>query len=417
MKLSFAVTRLTPLALLSVGVFVACGGSSNTEINDTGGADSGASGDGSSSADGNGVGTGTDSGGGTDAGSGTDSGGNGADGGTTCMGATPTKCGKGCVDTLTDNSNCGGCGIQCNTACAAGVCPLISPDAGAPPPVGDNACLAVDALNVYWANGKTTPNGTVYKVPINGGTPVLVQGTLDIPHGIASDGLDVFWASNGSGEIWKAATNGTGTPTAIVNGQNKPIDIVATALGLVWLNGGDGSIFASDKSGGNVIQVISASAVVGLHNGHLRVSGTTVYWTDTNGGAVYSSPIVKNSTATPVTSATNARFLDVDAKDIFFSAGSGATSSVNLTPLAGTTATAILMNQAASQGVAVDGFHLYWANGGLSASTGTINRAHKDGTGTTQLAMGQNFPGCIALDALSVYWINENGGAISKTAK
>jgi hypothetical protein len=418
MKLAWVAVRLTPFALVSVGFFAACGGSSNTDITDQGGGDGGA-GDSASSADGNGIGTGSDSGGGNDSGSGSDaaSDGGGDGGGQTCTAPTPTKCGKSCVNTLTDDANCGGCGIQCNTTCSMGVCPLLNPDAGAPPPVGDNACLAVDALNVYWANGKPTPNGTVYKVPINGGTPVLVQGTLDTPHGIASDGVDVFWTSVGSNDIWKAATNGTGTPTAIVSGQKGPTDIVATAAGLVWLNGGDGSIFASDKTGGNVTQIVAANQNGGAHTGHLRVGGTTVYWTDTTAGGVYSAPIVKNATATPLTGTANARFLDIDLKDIFYSAGAGATSVVDTTPLAGTTATPILMNQAASQGVAVDGFRLYWANGGVGANTGTINRSHKDGTGAVQLATGQNFPGCIALDALSIYWINESSGTISKTAK
>jgi hypothetical protein len=417
MRLAYAAVRLAPFAAVSVALFVACGGSSNTDITDNAGSgsDGGGAGD-ATSADGNGMVTGSDSGGGNDSGNGTDAG-NGVDGSSlSCMAPKSTSCGKSCVDIQTDNANCGGCGIVCNTTCAMGVCPLISPDAGAPPAVGDNACLAVDLLNVYWANGKATPAGTVYKVPINGGTPVLVQGTLDIPHGIASDDVDVFWTSAGSGEIWKASTNGTGTPTAIVNGQKAPTDIVVTATGLVWLNG-DGSIFMSDKSGGNVNQVIAPNMNGGTHNGHLRVGGTTVYWTDTNAGGVFSAPVVKNATATPLTGSANARFLDIDLKDIFYSAGAGATSTVDTTPLAGTTATPLLSNQAASQGVALDVLHLYWANGGSGANTGTINRAKKDGTNVVQLATGQNFPGCIALDALSIYWINEGGGTISKTAK
>jgi hypothetical protein len=189
-----------------------------------------------------------------------------------------------------------------------------------------------------------------------------------------------------------------------------------TATGLIWLNTTDGSIVASDKAGGNMVTVISGSGAA-THPGHLRVGGTTVYWTDTIAGTVYSAPIVKNSTATPVTSVTGARFLDVDPKDIFLSAGGGATASVQSTPLAGPTATAILPNQPNAQGVAVDLAHVFWANAGTAANAGTINRAHKDGTGVVALSMGQNFPGCIALDALSVYWINLGGGTISKTGK
>jgi hypothetical protein len=45
-----------------------------------------------------------------------------------------TMCKSGCVDTKTDNANCGGCESPCpaGSTCTAGRCPIVSTDAGVP---------------------------------------------------------------------------------------------------------------------------------------------------------------------------------------------------------------------------------------------------------------------------------------------
>lgn len=414
MKLPFAALRLGPLALVSAcGVtFAACGGANSTDIAGAGDADGGGLVDGAPSGAGqDGAVPGTDGGGGGTPDAGV------TDASLSCVGATNKQCGQSCVDTQTDDANCGGCGIVCNTGCALGVCALISPDAGAPPPVGDFACLAVDPKNVYVANGRPTPNGVVYKVPLNGGAPTIIQASLDIPHGIASDGNEVYWANNGSGDIWKASANGGGMPGAIVNGQNRPIDLVVSAGALYWLNAGDGTVMTADKNGANVTKIAGPSGAAASHPGHLRVSATKVYFTDSFSGVVNSAPLVPNSATTVVASASNARFLDIDSTDIFFVSGGAATSAVNQTPLAGPTVTPVALNQTNTAGVALDGAMFYWANSGIVAASGTINRAKKDGSGATPLAMGQSYPQCIALDATSIYWVNIGTAAVSKTGK
>jgi len=62
----------------------------------------------------------------------------------------------------------------------------------------------------------------------------------------------------------------------------------------------------------------------------------------------------------------------------------------------------------ASRGVAIDGSHVYWAQG---AAQGSIGRARLNGTGKDQdfIATGKNTRG-VALDGFGIYWSNMVGG-------
>ena len=57
--------------------------------------------------------------------------------------------------------------------------------------------------------------------------------------------------------------------------------------------------------------------------------------------------------------------------------------------------------------MAVDGAHLYWADG----LSGTIGRAGLDGTGADQAFInGASSPCGVALDAAHLYWANGGDG-------
>ncbi len=75
--------------------------------------------------------------------------------------------------------------------------------------------IAVNAVNVVWGSWPD-----VVEVPLAGGTPtVLVTGqpTQSSPVGIALDGLNVYWANEYGGLVAKAPITG-GPPTVIVSG-------------------------------------------------------------------------------------------------------------------------------------------------------------------------------------------------------
>ncbi len=336
----------------------------------------------------------------------------------------------GCnINLSNDNANCGGCNIVCNTTCTNGTCPLIGSDAGAPPKVGDFACLAVDSKNVYWATGLlANGGGAVYSVPINGGNWNTVIGNQDRPHGIASDGTYVFYANASqfnqtTGGVYRVPVGG-GAATTIATNQAFPNDVAIDATNVYWANTGDGTVWSSDKNGQNPKKLGGGGG--GGHAQNIRVDGTNVYWTDSMSGVVNrmakgGGPITVMSTNG---GAPGARGLAIDGTTAYVASSMGGNSALLTYPLnaSNTAAVQLVPNQFIMLGVATDGTNVYWVNAANSAmnvqpNTGTVNRATVGGANPTQLAKGQNFPGCVALDGTSVYWINLGGGMIVKTGK
>jgi hypothetical protein len=335
------------------------------------------------------------------------------------------SCGGTCVNPNTDPQNCGGCGVVCNTTCTNGVCPLIAPDSGVPPVVGDNACLTVDSANVYWGTGTTT--GSVWSVPIAGGTPTQVVGNQSTPHPMASDGTNLYFGNQGTagtctGSIQRVPVGGAVTATPIATAQCVPLDVVVDANNVYWTNSGDGSVWKSDKTTPNPINLVPASTAG--HAAYLRVDATNVYFTDTAGGVVNRVPIAGgNVTAMTTTGIPTPTHIAIDGTNAYFgsrSASGAAILSVALTASGGNT-TQVVKNLATINGIQTDGTSLWFAEASsvlpYMGGTGQIHRDTVGGANDTVLASKQNGPNCISVDATSVYWINTGGGMISKTGK
>jgi hypothetical protein len=406
-------------ALSASVVAAACGGSNGTGLDglDGGGPD-GSTGpqDGATPVDGA---SGSDSGVGRDTGSPADGGGASCDGGT-------IPCGGACVDPSNDPQNCGGCGIPCNTTCTNGVCPLIAPDAGTPPTVGDNACLTVDAANVYWGTG--TAGGSVWRVSIAGGVPAQVASGQTSPHPMASDGTTLFFGDQGtagtcSGSIQSIAVGATnGTPAPIATGQCAPLDVVVDATTVYWTNSGDGSVWKSDKTTPNPVNLVPAAGLG--HALYLRVDSANVYFTDGAGGVLDRVPIGGGAvTAVTTTGIPGPGHLAIDGVNAYFSSRSTTSAALLAVALgaSGGSPSQIVTNLPALNGIQTDGTDVWFAEATnvvpYRAGTGEIHRVTTAGAGGALLASGQNGPNCIAVDATSVYWIDTGGGTISKTGK
>jgi hypothetical protein len=342
----------------------------------------------------------------------------------TCTGGK-TSCGGACVDTSTDPMNCGGCGVVCNTTCTGGVCPLLPADAGTPPVVGDNACLTVDKASVYWGTGMN--NGSVWKVPIGGGTPTQVVAMQAAPHGMASDGTTLYFADQGTGG---GSCNGSlqmipvggGMPTNVATAQCNPLDVVVDATNVYWTNSGDGSVWKSDKTTPNPINLVPAAGQG--HAAYLRVDATNVYFTDQVGGVIDRVPIAGGSvTAVSKSGVPGPGHLAIDSTTGYVGSRSSSGAALLSVPLAamGGTTTQLVMNLPAINGIETDGVHIWFAEvtdvNPYKAGTGEIHRVDVAGKNDTILASMQNGPNCIAVDATSVYWIDTGGGMISKTGK
>ena len=393
---------------LVVGCVVACGGTDGSGLGDGGDNDTGTSSDVTNGNDA----TPTDGGGGNDV-------------VTANCDAGQSSCGGQCVDTSSDPKNCGGCGIVCNTQCTAGVCQLIGPtcDAGLQQ-VADNACLTVDTANVYWATGFQQA-GSVWKVPVGGGCPALMIGNQASPHGMASDGTNLFFANQGAtnvlGSIQRIPVNGT-TATPIATNQANPLDVVVDANNVYWANFGDGSVWKSDKTTPNPIKLAGPNGQG--HAAHLRVDSTNVYFTDTFGGFVYRVPIAGGSAPVAMTTQVpNPRFIAIDSQNAYFGSSSNTSSAILSVALNGTNASPpqIMPSLKSLAGIETDGTHVWFAEPTniqpYQASTGEIHRITTGGQNDAILASKQNGPACVAIDSTSVYWINNGGGMIAKTGK
>jgi hypothetical protein len=299
------------------------------------------------------------------------------------------------------------------------VCSLVapSPDGGGVPAVGDFACIAIDSQYVYVATGLTpTTGGEIYRVPVTGGMPQTIVPMQNRPHGIASDGTNIYWVNYGVlgqtvGTVMKAGLDGS-NPTPIAMTQAAPFDIALDSTHVYWDNRGDGSVWQADKDGMNPKQLKSGA---GANVGYLAANGTTVFFADATDNAVYSSPVGGTATIFAM-SQMGAVGVAFDSTDLFWSDGTGGT--IMSQPITGTgSATPIEMARTGPNAVATDGTYVYWSESGGGKNLGSINRTLTTGGAITPLATSRNYPACIALDPTSIYWIDTGGGLISKTAR
>jgi hypothetical protein len=326
-------------------------------------------------------------------------------------------CGGQCVDTQTSASNCGGCGASCTGGtCTKGVCKLVvTADGGPAPSVGDFPCIAVDSQNVYVATGMFAgAGGLIYRVPISGGAPQIILPTENRPHGIASDGTNLFWADYAAGTIRKSGLDGS-NPTTIVPGQTSPYALALDMTHVYWNNWGDGTVWQANKDGSNPVQLGMGLTVQAL--GYIATSGTNVFFTDRTAGVVYDAKVgmMGTSFASMQGGPTG---VAVDSTDLFWSNATAGT--IVAEPLnKSAAAKPIVMGQTRPNAVVTDGTSVYWSDQGTAgvANSGSINKVATSGGMVTPLASGQNIPTCIAIDATSIYWINVFGGVIGKTGR
>jgi hypothetical protein len=180
--------------------------------------------------------------------------------------------------------------------------------------------VATDGMNVFWMDSGGGSNGSLYQIPVGGGTPTQLAGGIPGAGRISVAGGTVYWTS--LSEV-QAVPVGGGNVTAVAWSQSFPDAVVANGSGVFWMA-------ANDVMGlltGATAPIIIVPNQQGLQD--LASDGVSLYW---------------------------------------LSAG-----KVSKVPLGGGMATILVPNQVQPEGLAVDDTSVYWYDHG----TATINKARK----------------------------------------
>jgi hypothetical protein len=332
-----------------------------------------------------------------------------------------TCCGNGCADLTSDPKNCGVCGHDClGGACSAGKCqpfPLASNRTG---PLD----LALDANNVYWTENTI---GGVFKVAKTGAGPITPIKPQDNVNGsvwfIATDGTNVYWTDRTDAFIGYVSVNG-GVVGHLANdvASSQPYGIAVGGGFVYWADFGSGGIWRAPAAGNhpsNATQVGTATSPTGIG----AMSGQ-VLWSEYAGFVYRGTNGASTSPGTPLTSTTNgganvdSRFLATDGTRIYWTMSDG--NAVWTVPNAGGTATPISTVEAEPWGIAVDTSGVYWVNKNPNgAMANTIRRAQlvNGAWVVSTIAQNQGGPSSVAVDATAIYWTSFAGNQVMKLAK
>jgi hypothetical protein len=276
--------------------------------------------------------------------------------------------------------------------------------------------MAEDTLNLYWMDQS---GQSLYRMPKAGGVPfALASGFTSAGTGLAVDSSYAYWvddgAGNGAGTVSKVSLDG-GAPILLASGQDSPVSLAVDATNVYWANRviGGAIMQASKVDGSNPI-VLHADG--GDYPYSLTIDSQNVYWTSNNtpsgqlgSGSVNLVPIDGGLVQT-LTSAGEPSSVAVDANNIYFG-DFGAWSCCNFSALDGigniwklpkgsTTPILLSSGQSQPQYVTIDSQNVYWTN----YRNGSVASVPIDGGVTTTLDSWGFCSGGVVVDPTSLYF-------------
>lgn len=326
--------------------------------------------------------------------------------------AGQTSCGGHCVDTSSSVANCGDCGAACvaidagAASCMNGTCLY---------PMGDTACVAVNATDVFWTNGRASDQGGgVFRMPRGkaAAKPTRVAAAQHFPHGIAAADTQVFWTTSGdvqtNGAVRRAKPDGTApadVASTSTTGAREPGPVTLANNQVYWGNTLNSSIWQGSTDG------TAAPAFVSFTSGtptFLTSTPISLYWTanlSANGGTgSVGRYIFKSQVASDMFTQPNDTFGAVwvsptDDNTVCLARFQTKQVTCGLWAVTGPTYKTA-SGPAWSLTATNDGSFVYWAE---RISEGNIVRY--DGTALTSSTLAtDDTPNCVAIDDLNLYW-------------
>jgi len=244
--------------------------------------------------------------------------------------------------------------------------------------------------------------------------------------GIASDGINVYWANFTKGTINSAPIGGAGPIATLYTGSPGPTGLAIYPAGganyVYWTNSSTGAVMRVTAAGTNPTPLIPIPTMVGTIPTGIAVSpsGTAVYWTNrTSSGSVMSVPSGGGAATPLATGQTLPTGIATDGTSVYWTNfGDPAIATANpgvwrvtLSASNGTTAGTDGPSQVAKgvspMGIIVLKTNLYWTDPGMQSVLTFPTAPNSPGTFTT-VAGGQTGAEYIATDGANLYWTCHN---------
>jgi streptogramin lyase len=262
--------------------------------------------------------------------------------------------------------------------------------------------IAVDATSVYWTTYSPSPNGTVCKVPIGGGTIRTLAKGQAFPYGIAVDATGVYWTNDDNpGNISTVPVDGGSVVTlASGPGLKQPFSIAVGSGSVYWTNQTADTVDQIGIDGGTVKKLAAVGGVSGI-----TLDPTSVYFTGI--GSIYKVAMDGGTVSTVAMGAgITPTGIAVDSMNVYWTNMMN-TGQVLMAPIDTGLVFTLASGQNDPDGIAIDGKSVYWTN---TADPGTVQKVSIEGGAVTNLAEEQKRPMAIAVDGANVYWTTTGDG-------
>jgi hypothetical protein len=339
-----------------------------------------------------------------------------------CQDGTPCICNGSCVDPLTDDDNCGTCGVRCGptSTCQYGKCgpPVVNFLPAAPGCGGID--LAIQGDTLYWTDaGHLSVNSR----PLAGGVPRMIAFPEKSPKMITVAGSTVFWVyADQTIRKWVAG----GTPTDVVS-VTSPIGGLTVSLdGATVYFSSSTNVYSVPATGGTPTVV-----TMELHGGiprALALSGNRLAYPTELNGDVDIATILAGQPSTCGKDDGNGNIINFACNRLARSQGElfeeqifalpggrvvwadGANLKAETSPSDANTfipfdvITSTLNNSIS--GLAGNGMNLYFGESSPGDGTGGVvyHSTMAPNQTALRIARGQNNPRSLAIGPAKVYW-------------